>query len=73
MMKQPAENTNATPAEEEAAKRRAEPNPSVPREDEVASLAGDYAQARGASGPEEEDLVRAREVLRNSKLATQKP
>jgi Protein of unknown function (DUF2934) len=69
MMKQPSENANATPAEVEAARSRAEPifHDSPVITEEVAKLAYQYWREREGvrDGSPEEDWFRAERVVRN--------
>jgi hypothetical protein len=68
MMKQPAENANATPEEVEATRARAVPifyDSPVIRE-EIAKLAYQYwKQREGIGGSPEEDWFRAEKIVRN--------
>ena len=75
MMKQPAENTNATLAEEQQARERARPEPvfTAADEQEMIRLATEQASRRGASTPEEQDVLKAREIIRNRKISLPKP
>ena len=68
MMKQPAENANATSEEVEAARARAAPifyaSPAV--REEIATLAYKYWQERkGVGGSPEEDWLQAEKTVRN--------
>ena len=68
MMKQPAENANATPEEVEATRARAVPilltSPVIT--EEVAKLAYQHwTEREGISGSPEEDWFRAEKVVRN--------
>jgi len=75
MMKQPAENTNAYPADEAKARERQGPvsldSPAV--KEEISALAHEYYRARAGSGdvPGQEDWSRAEACVRNRILATQ--
>ena len=75
MMKQPLENTNALPEEEDQARTSASriylESPAV--KEEIAMHAHRFWQERGGSGnvPEEEDLERARSFVRNRIQASQ--
>ena len=73
MMKQPAENANATPEEVEAARARAIPifHDSPVIKEETAKLAYNYWKEReGLGGSPEEDWFRAERTLRNRLKAT---
>jgi Protein of unknown function (DUF2934) len=68
MMKQPAENANATPEEVEATRARAVPifHDSPVITEEIAKLAYQYWKEReGIGGSPEEDWFRAEKVVRN--------
>jgi hypothetical protein len=71
MMKQPAENTNATSDEAQEAAARVAPLPAAPDEDEIAKVARELWQARqGGGGSPEEDWFRASEIVRQRRAAT---
>jgi hypothetical protein len=68
MMKQPAENANATPEEIEATLARAIPifHDSPVMREEVAKLAYEYwKEGEGIGGSPEEDWYRAEKIVRN--------
>jgi hypothetical protein len=68
MMKQPAENANATPEEVEATRAREVPifHDSPVITEEVAKLAYEYWKERGGIGGfPEEDWFRAEKIVRN--------
>lgn len=71
MMKQPAENANATPEEAEEAVRRAEPLPRDPDHEEIAEVARSLYEARGCrGGSPEADWLEACEIVRQRRAAT---
>ena len=75
MMKQPLDNTNALPEEEDQARALASriylDSPAV--KEEIAMHARHFWQERGGSGdvPEQEDLERAKSFVRNRSQASQ--
>lgn len=71
MMKQPAENTNATPEEMRAAAERAAPLPRNPNHEEIAEVAKELWLSRGGgSGSAEADWFEAVEIVARRRVAT---
>ena len=71
MMKQPAENPNATFEEATEAERRSMPLPIDPDHDEIAAVARSLYNARGGSGGSPEaDWFEACEIVRKRRAAT---
>jgi hypothetical protein len=72
MMKQPAENTNATAEEMESARERAQPLDTIDSEG-VEALARQLATEAGRPVPDPEDRRRAQEIARNLRNVQAKP